>query len=143
MRLFCLIAIASLTRVSLVAEEKVPLDPITGMKMAPDWEVVRNHCVVCHSPQTFLRQRATEANWTSVLTWMQTHGGLSKLDPAVEKTIIKYLAANYGPGDSQMYRRPPIPATLMPSNPYVTEARLEVEAKKKEGLIPKAASWQE
>jgi hypothetical protein len=79
---------------------------------------------------------------TSVLTWMQTHGSFWKLDPEVEKTIIKYLAANYGPGDSQMYRRPPIPATLMPSNPYATEARLEVEAKKKEGLIPKAASWQ-
>lgn len=120
------------------AAEKVPLDPATGMKMAPGWEIVRNHCVICHSPQTFLRQRATEANWTSVLEWMQTYGGLWKLDPAVQKTIVGYLAANYGPGDNQQYRRAPIPATLMPPNPYATEARLEAEAKRREGKIPAA-----
>jgi len=120
------------------AAEEVPLDPATGMKMAPGWEIVRNHCVICHSPQTFLRQRATEANWTSVLEWMQTYGGLWKLDPAVQKTIVGYLAANYGPGDNQQYRRAPIPATLMPPNPYATEARLEAEAKQREGKIPAA-----
>lgn len=120
------------------AAEEVPLDPATGMKMAPGWEIVRNHCVICHSPQTFLRQRATEANWTSVLEWMQTYGGLWKLDPAVQKTIVGYLAANYGPGDNQQYRRAPIPATLMPPNPYATEARLEAEAKRREGKIPAA-----
>lgn len=120
------------------AAEEVPLDPATGMKMASGWEIVRNHCVICHSPQTFLRQRATEANWTSVLEWMQTYGGLWKLDPAVQKTIVGYLAANYGPGDNQQYRRAPIPATLMPPNPYATEARLEAEAKRREGKIPAA-----
>jgi hypothetical protein len=84
-----------------------------------------------------LRQRATEANWTSTLEWMQTNGGLWKLDPAVQKTIIKYLTTHYGPGDSGTYRRPPIPATLMPPNPYATDARLEAEAKKQEGLRPR------
>ncbi len=120
------------------AAEEVSLDPATGMKMAPGWEIVRNHCVICHSPQTFLRQRATEANWTSVLEWMQTYGGLWKLDPAVQKTIVGYLAANYGPGDDSNYRRAPIPATLMPPNPYASEARLEAEAKQREGKIPAA-----
>ena len=120
------------------AAAEVSLDPATGMKMAPGWEIVRNHCVICHSPQTFLRQRATESNWTSVLEWMQTYGGLWKLDPAVQKTIVGYLAANYGPGDNQQYRRAPIPATLMPPNPYATEARLEAEAKQREGKIPAA-----
>ncbi len=139
MRPLNILALALLAPLAQAAEEKVPLDPVTGMKMAPDWEIVRNHCVICHSPQTFLRQRATEANWTSVLEWMQTKGGLWKLEAPVEKTIIKYLATNYGPGESTNYRRAPIPATLMPPNPYVTEARLEAEAKQKEGLIPKAA----
>jgi hypothetical protein len=120
------------------AADEVPLDAATGMKMAPGWEIARNHCVICHSPQTFLRQRATESNWTSVLEWMQTYGGLWKLDPAVQKTIVGYLAANYGPGDNQQYRRAPIPATLMPPNPYATEARLEAEAKRREGKIPTA-----
>jgi hypothetical protein len=117
------------------ADADPPLDPATGMKMAPGWEVARNHCVICHSPQTFLRQRATEANWTAVLEWMQTKGGLVRLEPEVEKTIIQYLAANYGPGESSSYRRAPIPATLMPVNPYATEARLEAEAARKEGKV--------
>ena len=138
MRTFFIAFLASAT-LAFAAEEKVPVDPTTGMKIAPDWEIVRNHCIVCHSPATFLRQRATEANWTSTLEWMQKYGGLWKLDPAVQKTITKYLATNYGPGDAKNYRRAPIPATLMPLNPYDTEARLEVEKKKKEGLIPTAA----
>lgn len=118
------------------AAEDVPLDPVTGMKMTGDWEIVRNHCIVCHSPKTFLQQRGTESTWADILVWMQKHGGLWKLDPAVEKTIIGYLAAHYGPGDK--FRRAPIPLSLMPANPYATDARLEVEAKKREGLIPKA-----
>ena len=139
MRAICLLTLTLLVPWAPAAEEKPPLDPATGMKVAPGWDIVRNHCVICHSPQTFLRQRATEANWTSVLEWMQTNGGLWKLEPAVQKTIVQYLATNYGPGDNQNYRRAPIPATLMPPNPYATEARLEAEAKQKEGLIPKTA----
>lgn len=138
MRPLAVLLLAGSARLAHAAAPATPLDPVTGMKMAPDWEIVRNHCVVCHSPQTFLRQRATEANWTSVLEWMQANGGLWKLDPAVQKTIVKYLAANYGPGDATNYRRAPVPATLMPLNPYATEARLEAEARKKEGLIPKS-----
>lgn len=128
--------LSALLAFSSAAAEDVPLDPITGMKMTGDWEIVRNHCIICHSPKTFLQQRGTESTWTDILAWMQKHGGLWKLDPAVEKTIIGYLAANYGPGDK--FRRAPIPLSLMPANPYATDARLEVEAKKKEGLIPKA-----
>lgn len=118
------------------AEKETPVDPATGIKIAPGWELVRSHCVICHSPQTFLRQRATETNWKSVVEWMQTNGGLWKLEPAVEKEIVAYLATNYGLGDSQNYRRAPIPATLMPPNPYASAARLEAEAKQKQGLIP-------
>jgi hypothetical protein len=134
-----LIAVAALVAsFSLAAEEKVPLDPVTGMKMAGDWEIVRNHCIICHSSQTFLRQRATEANWTSVLEWMQTRGGLWKLEPAVQKRIVQYLTTHYGPGNQTNYRRAPIPATLMPVNPYASEARLEAERKRQQGLIPSA-----
>ena len=134
-----LIPLLALTASVPAAEDQSALDPVTGMKIAPDWEIVRNHCIVCHSATTFLRQRATEANWTSTLEWMQKYGGLWKLDPAVQKTIVQYLATNYGPGDATNYRRAPVPAILMPVNPYATEARLEVEAKKKEGLIPTTA----
>lgn len=118
------------------AAEAPPLDPVTGMKMAGDWEIVRNHCIICHSSKTFLQTRGTESTWSAVLQWMQTRGGLWKLDPQVEKTIVGYLAEHYGPGEN--FRRAPIPATLMPENPYASDARLEAEAKKKAGIIPAA-----
>jgi len=136
MRLLTLLALLVLVSGLRAAEAPVPLDAATGMKMAGDWEIVRNHCIICHSPQTFLQQRGTESTWTDILAWMQARGGLWKLEPAIEKTIIGYLAANYGPGDK--FRRAPILLSLMPANPYATEARLEVEAKKKQGLIPAA-----
>ena len=132
--LFLLMALAGAA--AAPADKEVPTDPATGMKVAEDWELVRNHCIICHSPQTFLQQRGTESTWTGVLKWMQTYGGLWKLDPAIEKRIIAYLTANYGPNAA--FRRAPIPPTLMPPNPYATAARLEAEAKKKEGLIPQA-----
>jgi len=130
---FCVLILRS----ACAAEEQIPLDPVTGMKMTGDWEIVRNHCIICHSPKTFLQQRGTESTWADTLVWMQKHGGLWKLEPAVEKSIINYLAANYGPGDK--FRRAPIPLSLMPANPYATDARLEAEAKKKAGLIPAAS----
>jgi hypothetical protein len=130
-----ILLLATLSLPTLKAEE-VPLDPSTGMKMQGDWEIVRNHCIICHSSQTFLRQRATEANWTSVLEWMQTKGGLWKLDTVVEKKIIEYLVTNYGPGPADNYRRAPIPATLMPLNPYATEAKIEAAAKSKSVIQP-------
>lgn len=136
MRLLLLAFLALSTWPLSAAPKDTPVDPDTGMKIAPGWEMVRSHCVICHSPQTFLRQRATEANWTSVLEWMQTKGGLWKLEPAIEKQIITYLATHYGLGDSQSYRRAPIPATLMPPNPYASAARIEAEQKRTQGLIP-------
>ncbi len=129
------ILLAGLASASSAAEKDVPLDPATGMKMAENWELVRNHCVICHSPKTFLQQRGTESTWTAVLQWMQKSGGLWKLEPPVEKTIVQYLTVNYGPGGA--FRRAPIPATLMPANPYASAAKLEAEARRQQGLIPR------
>ena len=115
---------------------EIPLDAATGMKMAEGWELVRAHCTVCHSPQQYLRQKGTESTWTDTIRWMQRSGGLWPLDPATEKTIITYLASNYGPDAA--FRRAPLPGNLLPPNPYLTDARVEFEEKKKAGLIPAA-----
>ncbi|NOY01074.1 MAG: hypothetical protein GXP30_15310 [Verrucomicrobia bacterium] len=112
----------------------IPLDPVTGMKMTGDWELVRNNCIICHSAQQFLRQKGTLVTWTEIVQWMQKDGGLWPLQPELEKKILSYLAGNYGPSDA--YRRAPIPATFMPTNPYESKIRKEVEEKRKAGLIP-------
>jgi len=110
------------------------LDPVTGMKIAENWELVRNHCIICHSAHQFLRQTGTRSNWESMIRWMQKEQGLWKFDPVTEDKILTYLSENYPPGDS--YRRAPIPATLMPPNPYVSAAKREFEAQKAQGKIP-------
>ncbi len=137
--LLIVLGLVSLTVTTQAADDKkkseeIPLDSVTGMKMAGDWELVRNNCIVCHSAQQFLRQKGTLVTWTEIVQWMQKDGGLWPLQPELEKKILTYLAENYGPSDA--YRRAPIPATLMPTNPYESKIRKEVEEKRKAGLIP-------
>jgi mono/diheme cytochrome c family protein len=125
-----LTALALAAIATAIAEDPQPeIDPLTGLKIAPGWELVRNNCITCHSAKQFLQQRGTRVTWDHVITWMQKSGGLWPLDPDTRGTILDYLEANHGPGES--YRRPPIPAHLMPANPYISEARRAFEAKHK------------
>ncbi|MEJ2257427.1 MAG: hypothetical protein P8X98_10540, partial [Woeseiaceae bacterium] len=39
------------------------LDPLTGLKMTGDWEVVRANCVGCHSGKLITQQRGTAQQW--------------------------------------------------------------------------------
>lgn len=132
--------VAILLFASLVRAEEPkpepPLDPVTGMKMAEGWELVRVHCTVCHSPQQYLRQKGTESTWTDTIRWMQGSAGLWPLDVETEKKIVTYLASNYGPDEA--FRRAPIPGNLLPPNPYLTDTRAEFEEKKAAGLVPVA-----
>ena len=115
----------------------IPTDPTTGILMAEDWELVVANCIQCHSPKQFLRQRGTRSTWQSVVDWMQKDQGLNWLnDPKTEEKIVTYLAKNYPP-EKGKYRRAPIPATLLPKNPYKSQMRKDFEAKKAKGEIQK------
>lgn len=95
------------------------LDPVTGLKMAGDWEIVRANCTACHSSRLITQQRGTEAQWLTMIRWMQKKQNLWAFDPDTEKKIIGYLAEHYPPSDAQ--RRAAIPPDLMPPNPYSSE----------------------
>jgi len=112
---------------------EVAVDEASGLIMAPGWELVRNNCISCHSAKQFLQQRGTRETWRSVILWMQGRAGLWPLDAATESTILDYLETHHGPDES--FRRPPIPAHLMPVNPYATEARKAFEDKVKAGEV--------
>ena len=131
MREWTVLFLCLMTALAVAEEKEAEVDPLTGLKIAPGWELVRNNCITCHSAKQFLQQRGTRVTWDHVITWMQQRGGLWPLDTDTRATILDYLEANHGPGDS--FRRPPIPADLMPVNPYVSEARKAFEAKQKEG----------
>jgi len=96
------------------------LDPLTGLKMAGDWEVVRNNCIACHSPKLITQQSGSAAQWLNMIRWMQKKQNLWQFDPETEKKIIRYLAENYPPQENR--RRAPIPPDLMPPNPYAPAA---------------------
>ena len=43
--------------------DEPPVDPMTGLSMAEDWELVRNNCSACHSTKLITQQRGTAAQW--------------------------------------------------------------------------------
>lgn len=92
------------------------LDPVTGLRMTGDWELVRGNCTACHSARLITQQRGSAEQWLDMIRWMQKKQNLWAFDPATENRIITYLAENYPPSDAQ--RRAAIPPDLMPPNPY-------------------------
>ena len=100
-------------------ESEPELDPLTGLKMTGDWEVVRANCTACHSSKLITQQRGTAQQWLTMIRWMQKKQNLWTFDPDTENRIISYLAQNYPPSDSQ--RRAALAADLMPPNPYSAE----------------------
>lgn len=105
---------ATVSVVSMAAD--VELDPLTGLKMAGDWEVVRNNCIACHSPKLITQQSGSATQWLTMIRWMQKKQNLWQFDPETEQKIIGYLAENYPPQADR--RRAAIPPDLMPPNPY-------------------------
>jgi len=112
-----LLSVAVLLAASAFANaDNVELDPFTGLKMAGDWELVRNNCIACHSPKLITQQRGSKAQWLNMIRWMQKKQNLWQFDPDTEDRIIGYLAGNYPPQADR--RRAAIPPDLMPPNPY-------------------------
>ncbi|WP_104204069.1 hypothetical protein [Billgrantia saliphila] len=95
-------------------------DPDTGLVMAEGWETVRDNCTACHSANLVTQNSGTRNHWLSLIRWMQETQGLWEFQPETEETILDYLAEYYGPKEDT--RRPPLPRTLMPDNPYPTVA---------------------
>ena len=80
-----------------MATAEVALDPISGLKMTGDWQLVRNNCIGCHSAALVTQQRGDAAQWLGMIRWMQAKQGLWQLDAETENAILDYLATNYGP----------------------------------------------
>ncbi|MCE0732407.1 hypothetical protein LWH48_06270 [Halomonas sp. G15] len=100
---------------SVAAQES---DPDTGLVMAEGWETVRSNCTACHSANLVTQNSGTRNHWEYLIRWMQETQGLWEFQPETEDTILDYLAQYYGPKEDT--RRPALPRTLMPDNPYPT-----------------------
>ncbi len=99
-----------------VVTAQAEIDPVTGLKMTGDWELVRGNCTACHSSKLITQQRGTAEQWLTMIRWMQKKQNLWQFDPDTEHRIVAYLAENYPPDAAR--RRAAIPRELMPPNPY-------------------------
>ncbi len=120
MRIFKQLFLITLVFVSLSGPgEAQQQDAETGLIMADGWQAVRGNCVACHSAQMITQNSGTAAVWISRIRWMQETQGLRILEPELEATIVEYLSTHYGQREAG--RRAPLPADLMPANPYATD----------------------
>lgn len=69
---------------------------MTGLKVAPGYELVRANCTACHSANLITQNRASREGWQEMIVWMQAEQGLWDLGTN-ETPILNYLAANYAP----------------------------------------------
>ena len=92
------------------------IDPVSGLKMTGDWQLVRSACTACHSGKQITQQRGTAEQWLAMIRWMQDKQNLWQFDAPTEEKIINYLAENYPPRRSQ--RRAPLSGDQLPPNPY-------------------------
>lgn len=95
-------------------------DPESGLIKAEGWQITKVNCTVCHSAKLVTQNSGTRNHWKSLIRWMQETQGLWEFQPDMENTILDYLAEHYGPKEGS--RRPALPRTLMPDNPYPTVA---------------------
>ncbi len=103
---FTFIAVVQTTSVSALE-----IDKTTGLIAAPGIELVKAHCIACHSPRLITQNKADRQGWLSLIRWMQNSQGLWPLGDN-EPIILDYLSANYGP--QKMGRRNSLPSHLMP-----------------------------
>jgi len=96
--------------------QDVDLDPMSGLRMTGDWEIVRANCIACHSARLITQQRGSATHWLNMIRWMQDKQNLWQFDADTEDKIVNYLAENYPPQEDR--RRAAIPPGLMPPNPY-------------------------
>lgn len=77
---------------TLVAQGGVTLALPEGLHR----DLVRTNCTVCHSPALIMQQRLSRDQWDRTITWMQENQNLWELDPDTRRSILDYLAANFG-----------------------------------------------
>ena len=117
MRLAIVLAgVLAIAAIGPAAADEPEIDPLTGLRMTGDWQLVRNNCVGCHSAKLITQQSGTESHWLGLIRWMQAKQNLWQFDAETETKIIGYLAENYPPQADR--RRAALPPDLMPPNPY-------------------------
>ena len=113
--LVCALALLTLAHAPRAAEET---DRVTGLALEGDWQLVQANCTECHSALLITQNAGSRGIWQIRIATMRDTHGMDPLDAEIEDRILNYLAEHYG--QRQASRRPPLPAHLLPDNPYST-----------------------
>ena len=89
--------LVTLTSVAAGQEPASSLDAESGLvkDKAGTWKVARDHCTECHSATLLQQNRTNRDGWIRTIRRMEKDEGLEPLGDR-EKSILDYLAANYG-----------------------------------------------
>ena len=101
---------------SMAGETNYPVDPVSGLKMAPGWELVNRQCNACHTSLIIPQNHADRDGWKETIQWMIDTQGLWDLSETWDP-VLTYLSTYYGQPeiDMETFRRLPL------ENPFATE----------------------
>ncbi|MGB3588337.1 MAG: hypothetical protein WBA23_17435 [Tunicatimonas sp.] len=87
------------------AQIKDGKDTATGLLAGEGLNVVKSHCLACHSSALIVQNRFTREGWHKKIVWMQETQGLWDLGDS-EDAVLDYLATNYAPEEFRGRRKP-------------------------------------
>ncbi|MEM9836380.1 MAG: hypothetical protein AAF828_07755 [Bacteroidota bacterium] len=76
-------------------QEQYDLAAADGLHIGPGYQLVKQHCTICHSAKLITQNRATREGWATMIDWMQAKQGLWDLGKN-EPAILTYLSTYYG-----------------------------------------------
>ena len=74
-------------------------DDYWGLPRTVGYEEVAAYCTSCHSLAIVMQQHVTAERWQYLLTWMVEKQNMSPLSPEEHSLVLKYLTANFSPGN--------------------------------------------
>lgn len=99
-------------------EYNYPIDPVSGLIMAPNWELVNYQCNACHTSAIIPQNKGNKQVWRETIQWMIDTQGLWDLSDTWEP-VLNYLSTYYNESsiDMSIFRRKFLTEEQMPAMP--------------------------
>lgn len=104
------------------AVKSYPIDPESGLIMAPGWEMVNYQCNACHTTSIIPQNKGNREVWRDTIQWMVDTQGLWDLSDTWDP-VLDYLSTYYDETgiDMKIFRRKPLDSEQMPPMPTSNE----------------------
>ena len=91
-----LLAVAALSSLAALGARALAADPpaAAGPPPGPGLDLINQRCIFCHNTAQIFAQHKSPAAWSATVEQMANRG--AEVSPEEMKTIVDYLAKNYG-----------------------------------------------